>query len=141
MIARIAGDRSANRWSVVALALALCASAALLVLPIYTQGHESSRTDAAGHITRSSASSSETLLHARGFGWIAILLAVPIVITAAPVPLKRHPRIRALRTVAAFMILPILPVGYFTIGGFYLPSAVAMFIAATRRDHRAHERG
>jgi len=69
-----------------------------------------------------------------GVGWIAIMLAVPLVITAAPVLLKGHRRIRTVRTVAALMLLPILPIGYFTIGGFYLPSAIAMSIAATRRD-------
>ncbi len=136
VIARTAGDRSANRWSVAALALALCASVALLFLPIYTQGHESSQTDAAGHVTYSSASSSASLFEAEGFGRIAILLAVPILIAAAPVLLKSHARIRMVRTVAALMLLPILPIGYFTIGGFYLPSAVAMFIAASRRDAR-----
>ncbi len=45
------------------------------------------------------------------------------------------------RTVAALMLLPILPIGYFTIGGFYLPSAGAMFIAATRRDARLADHG
>ncbi len=135
------GRGSANRWSLAALALAVCASVALLFLPIYTQGHESSQTDAAGHVTNSSASSSETLLEGDGSGEAAILLVVPIVIAAAPGLLKSHARIRMVRTLAALMLLPILPIGYFTIGGFYMPSAVAMFIAATRRDARVDEHG
>lgn len=132
MSAPSAGDRSADRWSVAAFVLALCGSVALLVLPIYTRGSESSVTNAAGKITRTSASSKETLLQGEGFGWIAIL-AVPIVITAAPMLLRDRPRIRPVRTLAAVILLLILPSGYFTIGGFYL-SAVAMLMAATRRD-------
>ncbi len=66
--ARSPGARSAHRWSVAALALALCASVALLLLPTYTQGYESSQTDATGRVTHSSASSSKRLFEAEGFG-------------------------------------------------------------------------
>jgi hypothetical protein len=140
MIADSAGDRSAHRWSVAAFVLALCASIALLVLPICEQGSESSVTDAAGEVTRASASTQETLLQADGFGWIAIL-AVPVVVTALPLLLSGNARIRTLRIIVAIVLLLILPIGYFTIGGFYLPSAVAMLIAATRPDARRPQAG
>jgi hypothetical protein len=133
MIARLTGDRPAERWTVAACVLALCASVALLVLPIYARTTESAVTDATGEVTHTSTSSNETLLQGEGVGSIAILL-LPVVIAAVPVVLKNDTRIRVWRTITAILLLLIVPIGYFTVGGFYLPSAVAMLIAATRRD-------
>jgi hypothetical protein len=56
---------------------------------------------------------------------------VPVVITAARAAREatRDPDARA---VAAIVLLVIMPIGYFTVGGFYRPGADAVVIAASR---------
>lgn len=130
-------DLRGQSWSITSLALAVCASAALLVLPIYPSGY-SQTTQVSGHDTKttSEVSNYETLLQDGDTLVVLAMLLVPIVITAVPVLLRRHPRATASRVIAFGLLLLVLPNGYFTIGGFYLPSAIAMFVAAIR-EHLA----
>jgi len=75
----------------------------------------------------------QTLLQADGW-WGALILLAPIVLAGMPVLLRNHRHVRAWRAGAAFLLLPLLPYDYFVAGGFYVPSFVAMAIAASRRD-------
>ena len=75
---------------------------------------------------------SQTLLEADGSG-LVLLLLLPILITAVPVLLRNHAQVRTARVLAAIALLPILLTGYFTIGGFYLPSELAMLGALRRK--------
>lgn len=127
----------ADTRSNVALGLAVCASAVLLVAPVFT-GETLMSAGSDGHVvTRTSGS--ETLLQGDVAGGL-IMLGVALAIAAIPVLLRRHRSAGSVRVAAAVLMMFVLPWGYFTIGVFYLPAFIAMLaaVAADGRDrHRA----
>ena len=63
-----------------------------------------------------------------------MLLVLPVVITLVPVLLRNHSGVHAARVLAAIALIPFLPIGYFTIGGLYLPSEIALLAALRRKE-------
>lgn len=59
------------------------------------------------------------------------ILAVPVVLAAIPVALQRTRYVRGARIVAGTLLMAFVVVTGFSIGLYYLPSAVAMTVAAT----------
>lgn len=62
--------------------------------------------------------------------WVLVVVTVPILISLVPV-LVRH---RAAAIISAILLWACCVVGLFSVGMFFVPSAVLMTIAATRRD-------
>jgi hypothetical protein len=62
--------------------------------------------------------------------WVLVVVSVPIVIALVPVLVRR----RAAAIVSAVLLWGCCIVGAFSVGMFFVPAAVAMTIAATRRD-------
>lgn len=107
--------------TLISLFLALAASCLLLVMPTYNG--ETHSTDAKGHmtVTRTQA----TLLQVNGRSAL-ISLGIPVLIALIPVLIpKRGVSIGAAILLSVFAIL-----GGFTIGLFYVPSAITMIVAA-----------
>ena len=71
----------------------------------------------------------ESTFHADG-AWVLVVVAVPILISLVPV-LVRH---RAAAIVSAILLWACCVVGLFSVGMFFIPSAVLMTIAVARRD-------
>ncbi len=102
--------RRGGRWSTAALIMAVAGSLFSL-----------------GYLTNT-----ENLTVGRGILLAAIVLA-PVAITAAPVALRDHGRVRRVRALAAILYIPVLPVT-FLVGGIIFPlSFIATAIAALRR--------
>ena len=79
--------------------------------------------------------SSETLIEVNGLS-AALLIVLPIVFTAvaliASLPGPSHPRVMlTLRWAAFALIVLFCAAGIYSIGIFYIPAAVGVFVAAT----------
>jgi hypothetical protein len=73
---------------------------------------------------------------------VVALAAFPVLLAAIPVVGERfRPGSRGLRVVAAVFLWMFVAVGLASIGWFYLPSAIAMTVAAVARLRRAPEIG
>ncbi len=101
------------RLSTLAFFLAIAAAAFVLVYPLYS--------DFAGHY--------KTLIEMNGL-WVIIPVMVPVVIAVTPVLF----RIQMIRIIATVLLGAFAFIGGFTIGFFYLPSAVVMLLAACVDD-------
>jgi hypothetical protein len=101
------------------LALAAAGVAALVVVfaPTYT----SCSSDAACH--------SDSALAVNG-AWIVFVVSVPVVLTLIPVLIDH----RVVRTIAAVVLWLCCVVALLSVGLFFVPAAILMTIAATRRD-------
>jgi hypothetical protein len=126
----VAGDRMGLRWSVASLVLAVLASLALVFIPVVTPGFD--LPDKAGPTTPTLAPAQETVIDSAGVAG-ALLLLWPVAVTAMPFRLRRRPGVRGSRAVATLLLLPLLPIGSFAIGGFYFPSVFAMAVSSVRR--------
>lgn len=125
-----AEERITGTWAVVAsLVLAGVAAAYLLVVP--TNVAESTTftfwpTGSGGPV---STRSETTLLEAEG--WSALVpVLIPVILSAAPLLLDGTRYAAPARLLAAALLLGFIVVAGFSIGLFYLPSAVAMLLAA-----------
>jgi hypothetical protein len=103
----------------VALALAVLAILAILLIPMYG----SATSDSSGQF----ATTTVTVLAVNGPG-ILIVLAIPFVIALAPIVVQARATkpvsIAAAALLTAFSLISLL-----TIGGFFLPAAIAEIIA------------
>lgn len=133
-------ERGRDRAALVGLLLALVASLVLLFAPTGTSVSACSRTVNGSPNVRSqpvqqpcgTRVSHPSLVQSQGWG-VAIPLAVPVAIAAAGLAVQRT-RLRRPGSIVAGILLSILVVlGAFSIGIFYLPAAVAMFLAADQR--------
>ena len=115
--------RVENVASVLSLLLALVASVLLAVIPSY---HFSSAT-ADSSATATVSTRSETLVEVNGGGVLAALL-LPVVVAAVPVLLRRS----WARATAAVLLTGFAFMTGFSIGLYYLPSALVMAGAAAQ---------
>jgi hypothetical protein len=62
--------------------------------------------------------------------WVLVVVSVPVLVSLVPVVVPR----RAARIVAAVLLWAGCVVGIFSVGLFFVPSAVVMTVAAAMRD-------
>ena len=79
--------------------------------------------------------SGETLIEVNGL-WAALLIVLPIIFTAialiASLPSAAHPRIMLILRWTAFALMVLFcAAGILSIGIFYIPAAIGVFVAAT----------
>jgi hypothetical protein len=125
-----ADDRTGLRWSIASLALALLASLALVFIPLVTPGID--LPEKSGPATPTLATARETVIDSAGVAGVLLLLW-PVAVTALPFRMRQRAGVRGFRALATILLLPLLPVGAFAVGGFYVPSVFAMAVASIRR--------
>jgi hypothetical protein len=108
---RRAGIDRASVGSIASFALAVCASAALLVVPTSGAGYEEVVTVNGREGVHTSSHSSETLLQQGPLGYDLALLIVPIVVTVLPVLLRRYRWVIDVRGGALAILVFIVPLG------------------------------
>lgn len=117
--------------AVLSLALSLVAAVVLAFAPLASQTEavpsSLGGTGVVGRVERVS------LLEHEGAS-VLIPLAVPVAIAALGLAADRSRRPRTLRTVAAGLLVVFVLLGAMSIGLFYLPSAVAMVVAAVQTE-------
>jgi hypothetical protein len=106
----------AMKFTALSLALAIAAAIFVLSFPFYY-----------------SLDGSLTLIGANG-SWVLIPILLPVVVAALPLALYS----RAMRVISAVLLGAFVLLSGFTIGLCYLPAAVAMAMAATRRNRKLH---
>jgi hypothetical protein len=74
-------------------------------------------------------SSNVSLFQTEG-AWILIVVSVPVLVASIPM-VARH---RTARTVSAVLLWIGCVVGMWSVGMFFIPAAIVMTVAATRRD-------
>jgi hypothetical protein len=142
MGAAATGRRRRNAMAIVAFGLALAASVALLLAPTGERQESSCR------VTGSTAGTLQTdqpvcvdrvshvsLLQDEGIG-VALVLAIPVVVAGIALELQRTRWSRNAALVAGTLIAFFALLGAASIGIFYLPSAVAMFVASSHLARR-----
>jgi hypothetical protein len=102
----------AMKLTALSLAMAIGAAVFLLTFPFYL-----------------GLGGSLTLIDANG-SWVLIPILLPVVV--ASVPLALHGRV--MRVISSVLLGAFVLISGFTIGLSYLPAAVAMVLAATRRS-------
>lgn len=128
--ARTENDLIGLRWSIASLALAVTASLALAFIPLVTPSVDVPQKP--GPTTPTLAPTRETVIDSAGVGG-ALVLLWPIAVGAAVFRLRRRAEIRGFRAIATILLLPLLPIGSFAVGGFYVPSAFSMALSSVRR--------
>jgi hypothetical protein len=108
-------------------ALALAAMAALLVIPFYDGVTASSAVS--GGEARPAVARPATLVEVNG-PWVVWLLAAPVLVAGAPLALGGTGAWRPACVVAALLLVGLSALGAFSIGLYYLPSALAMAAAS-----------
>lgn len=107
--------------TLISLFLALAASCLLLVMPVYNS--ETHSEDAQGHIAVTRTQ--DTLLQVNGL-WALPALVFPVLIALIPVLIPK----RSVRIGAAIVLGFFALIAGFSIGLFYVPSALTMIAAA-----------
>ena len=113
---------SARRWSRFTLLSVFATSAVLTLAPIYATASCESVDGGAEVCT----TDRESLIEHEGIGAVAIL-AVPVLLAAAPVVFPR----RAVAIAVAVVLSALTLLGAASIGLFFLPAAVLSWIAVT----------
>lgn len=109
----------------IALALVVLAILTILLIPMYGSG----TTDSSGQ----GATSTDTVLAVNGPGILAVL-AIPLLISLAPVVVQGRAESPVSIASAVFLCAFTL-IAMLSIGGFFLPAAVAEVIAAFLPAH------
>ena len=123
---------TARKFTIGAFIAALLLGAVAAFAPLASTGSSSAVMDAGGKIVRTtSGPTSVSLVSSQGL-WVLVVVAVPIAITLLPVLVPR----RGVRTAAAALLWTACLLGIFSVGLFFLPSAVLMTVAATRPDRQ-----
>jgi hypothetical protein len=121
--------RSENAAAIASFVAAVVVSAALLFVPAYTEESSTIVSPSTEGVISKIVVSHPTLIQVNGVRAL-LTLAVPVLIAGLPL-LFRRSRWRALLEASAAALLTALTViAGFSIGLFYLPSAVAMLVAA-----------
>jgi hypothetical protein len=113
---------------VVAFGLAVVAAAVLLLAPFGSQQTAVSTTGGGQQVTVVDRSS---LLEHEGPS-VLLPLAVPVVLALLGMAAARFRRPTPVRTIAAGLLGAFVVLGAMSIGAFFLPSAVALGVAAAR---------
>jgi hypothetical protein len=131
--------RRAIRMAVVALGLAVAASVALLLAPISTR--EETCPVSAGPsgtvVTQQGCKdrvSRVSLLQEQGPS-VALILVVPLLVAGVALVLQWTRWRRNAALIAGTLMVALSVVAILSIGIFYLPSAIAMFLTASRSEH------
>jgi hypothetical protein len=101
--------------------LAFGAAVVAAVIVVFAPTYSSCDSDAACHGASAFA--------VNGW-WIFVVVSVPVVLALIPVLIHR----KVVRAVAAIMLWICCVVALFSVGIFFVPAAILMTIAATRRD-------
>jgi hypothetical protein len=112
------------RKATISFLLAALASVLSLTLPMYRGQNNLERTGEAGTVEVRH----ETLSDVNG-PMIRYILAIPVIIAGVPVLL----RLRTVRIISAVLLTGWVVVGAASVGLFYLPSAIAMILAAFQK--------
>lgn len=131
-------DPARYRWGakritqIVALALTIAATLALLIIPSYTSVSE----DSTGEETIETL----PLLSVVG-AWYLIVLALPIVFTIAPL-IPKHRRWQTVSIVSTILLVLFAMIGSLSIGYYYIPAAIAAIVAVflSTTGRRTHPR-
>lgn len=109
----------------IAVLLGLIATIWLLFAPSYAWSSES---QTAGGVTSSRATGTSTLIDANGLSALIPVL-VPLVLLGAAAVGRRSAARRAITLAAAIVLTAFVMVASFSIGLFFLPAAVALWVA------------
>lgn len=116
--------------NVVAFVLALISSLLLLVIPLYNSVGSSAVTDGSGNAPSITTKVSQTTLLEENGPGVLVILGAPVLVTLLPLLVRRERR-RSLLFVAAGLLTALCILTGFSIGLFFVPTAVAMWIAAS----------
>jgi hypothetical protein len=123
--------RSTLGWklSLIAIVLAVAGALAMLFLPLGS----SVTAVGPGEPQREPVVTSFSLFEAEG--WYAVAIAaIPVGIAALTLPFRRGPAARVARGGAAGLLTIFFVLGLFSIGIFFIPAAVVMWVAAFLRS-------
>ena len=115
--------------NVIALALAGAASLLLLVMPVYRSVRSSAVVDAGAEARTVVITVSHTTLLQQNGPAVLLILGAPVLITLVPFILRRVTRRLAWRLAPAIVLTALCILTGFSIGLFYLPAAVGLWIA------------
>lgn len=121
--------RQLRRGVMVAALLAAGASLLLLWLPVYATASNSYSIGPNGVGSSAASVSRATLLDVNGAGALVGLL-VPLVLAAAPLLVPSAQPLRMATRLSAAALVVFVVLAGFSIGLFYIPSAIAMVLAA-----------
>jgi hypothetical protein len=121
-------ERSENCAAITSIAMAVVVSAVLLFVPVYTEETITGETSSERTFINEPVRHHLTLLQVNHASAL-VALEVPTLIACLPL-LFRRSRWRALVEASTATLLTAFSLIPFTIGFFYLPSAVAMLVAA-----------
>jgi hypothetical protein len=125
-------SRTTLGWklSLVATVLAVVGALALLFLPLGTLAEVTAVEP--GEPQREPVVTRFSLFEAEG--WRAVgIAAIPVAIAALTLPFRRGPSSRVARGGAAGLLTIFFVLGLFSIGIFFIPAAVVMWVAAFLR--------
>jgi DMSO reductase anchor subunit len=115
--------------NVIALALAGAASLLLLVMPVYRSERSSAVLDAGAEAWTAITTVSHTTPLQQNGPAVLLALGAPVFITLAPFILRRVTRRLLWRLAPAILLTAFCILTGFSIGLFYMPAAVALWIA------------
>jgi hypothetical protein len=120
-------SRTTLGWklSLIATVLAVAGALAMLFLPL----GRAVRATLPGDEAPESAVSTFSLFEAEGWPAVAIA-AIPVALAALTLPFRRGPAARVARGGAAAILTIFFVLGLFSIGIFFIPATVVMWVAA-----------
>jgi hypothetical protein len=116
--------------NVVAFLLALAASVLLLVVPVYNSERSSTLTDGSRRTQPVTTTVSRSTLLQENGPAVLVTLSVPLLVTVVPLLPRGTARRGAWRLASALVLTVLCILAGFSIGLFYLPAAVALWVAA-----------
>jgi hypothetical protein len=127
---RVRADRG-TLANVLALVLAVSAFLLLLIMPVYQSVRSSAVLDAGAEAqTAVTTVSQATLLQQNGPA-VLVILGISILIPLLPFILRRATRQLSWRLAPAIVLTALCILAGFSIGLFYVPAALALWIAAS----------
>jgi hypothetical protein len=124
-----------RRWNLLAALLAAGASLLLLWLPVYATTSASHSIGPNGVESSTSAGSGATLLEVNGVRALTPLLT-PVALAGAPLLVPGGSTRRMATYVCAAALVVFVILAGFSIGMFYMPSAIAMVLAVAQQTRR-----
>ncbi|MGQ0679764.1 MAG: hypothetical protein ACT4OM_08955 [Actinomycetota bacterium] len=123
-------DDSGRRLNLLAVALAVATAFVLILVPLGTEKARSVNLDGSERVEVSEVRFT-TLAGQEGIGSLPILIT-PVAISAAPLATGNTGRQRRWRRGCAALLTGLCPLSGFSVGVFYVPTAAAMWWAASR---------
>jgi hypothetical protein len=127
--------RRGRSWALVlSFVSAVAASAYLAWTPTYVTQTSTVEITTGGQRVTASSTARRTLSEVNG-PTVYVAVAIPMLLAALPLLFRRPGARRASVRASALLLLAFVLLGGFSIGMFYLPSAVAMGLAALDRRY------